>query len=80
MPEHPAGSAEQSPIPVIRRERPRLLRPFDDPDFGFETPADAVRRRILDNLLADCELYAPGGRGGASRGGRTAPIPTTSST
>ena len=45
-------------IPVIRRERPRLLRPFDDPGFRFEPPADAVRRRILANLLADCELYA----------------------
>ncbi len=47
-----------APIPVIRRERPRLLRPFDDPGFRFQPPADAVRRRILANLLADCELYA----------------------
>ena len=45
-------------VPVIRRQRPRLLRPADDPDFRFEPPADPVRRRILANLLADCELYA----------------------
>ena len=45
-------------VPVIRRQRPRLLRPADDPDYRFEPPADPVRRRILANLLADCELYA----------------------
>ena len=45
-------------LPVIRRQRPRLLRPHDDPDFRFEPAADPVRRRILANLLADCELYA----------------------
>ena len=45
-------------IPVIRRQRPRLLRPADDPDFRFEAPADPARRRILANLLDDCELYA----------------------
>ena len=47
-----------SALPVIRRQRPRLLRPHDDPDFRFEPPADPARRRILANLLADCELYA----------------------
>ena len=45
-------------LPVIRRQRPRLLRPHDDPGFRFEPAADPVRRRILANLLADCELYA----------------------
>ena len=58
MPAPPTASAEPPQIPVIRRERPRLLRPPDDPGFRFQPPADAVRRRILANLLADCELYA----------------------
>ena len=58
MPARPANSPEQAPIRVIRHERPRLLRPFDDPHFRFEPPTDPVRRRILANLLDDCELYA----------------------
>ncbi len=45
-------------VPVIRRQRPRLLRPADDPEFRFEPAADPVRRRIVANLLADCELYS----------------------
>lgn len=49
---------KQVSIPVIRRERPRLYRPADDPDFRFEAPDDPVRRRILSNLLDDCALYA----------------------
>ena len=51
-------SSKQALFPVIRRERPRLLRPLDDPHFRFEPPVDLVRRRILANLLAACELYA----------------------
>ena len=58
MPARPANSPKQVQLPVIRRERPRLLRPFDDPHFRFEPPTDPVRRRILANLLDDCELYA----------------------
>ena len=58
MPARPANSPKQAPIRVIRQERPRLLRPFDDPHFRFEPPTDPVRRRILANLLDDCELYA----------------------
>ena len=58
MPARPANSPEQAPIRVIRHERPRLLRPLDDPHFRFEPPTDPVRRRILANLLDDCELYA----------------------
>ena len=54
----PTNSPKQAPLPVIRRARPRLLRPHDDLDFRFESPADPVRQRILANLLADCELYA----------------------
>ena len=45
-------------ISVIRHERPRLFRSTDDPGFEYKPPADPVRRRILSNLLADCELYA----------------------
>ena len=58
MPARPPNSPEQAPIRVIRHERPRLLRPLDDPHFRFEPPTDPVRRRILANLLDDCELYA----------------------
>ena len=58
MPARPTDSTKQAPIPVIRQERPRLLRPLDDPHFRFEPPTDPVRRRILANLLDDCELYA----------------------
>ncbi len=52
------NSPQQTSIPVIRRERPRLFSPIDDPGFEYKPPADPVRRRILDNLLADCALYA----------------------
>ena len=58
MSARPSNSPEQAPIRVIRQERPRLLRPLDDPHFRFEPPTDPVRRRILANLLDDCELYA----------------------
>ena len=58
MPTRSTNSPKQAPIRVIRRERPRLLRPCDDPHFRFEPPTDPVRRRILANLLDDCELYA----------------------
>ena len=51
-------SPKHAQLPIIRRERPRLLRPPDDPHFRFEPPTDSVRRRILANLLDDCELYA----------------------
>lgn len=52
MPARPTDFPKQALLPVIRRERPRLLH------FCFEPPVDPVRRRILANLLADCELYA----------------------
>ncbi|MDE2742527.1 MAG: hypothetical protein OXI58_13125, partial [Gemmatimonadota bacterium] len=58
MPARSSSSPKQAPIRVIRHERPRLLRPYDDPDFRFESPTDPVRRRVLANLLDDCELYA----------------------
>ena len=51
-------TSQQASIPVIRHERPRLFRPADDPGFRYEAPADPVRRRILSNLLDDCELFA----------------------
>ena len=60
-PSHPPlmpNSPKQDLLPVIRQERPRLLRPYDDLHFCFEPPTDPVRRRILSNLLDDCELYA----------------------
>ena len=57
-PKHTADASQRTSIPVIRRVRPRLFRPVDDPDFRFEAPADPVRRRIQSNLLDDCALYA----------------------
>ncbi len=45
-------------IPILRTTSPRLYRPADDPDFRFDPPRDPVRRRILKNLVADCEAYA----------------------
>lgn len=46
-------------IQVLREERPRLYRPADDPQFRFDPPEDEGRKRILENMLADCELYYP---------------------
>ncbi|MXY47751.1 MAG: hypothetical protein F4Y38_00485 [Gemmatimonadetes bacterium] len=57
-PEHTTDTSQQASIPVIRLEMPRLFRPADDPGFRYEAPADPVRRRILSNLLDDCELFA----------------------
>lgn len=37
---------------------PRLLRPVGDPAFAGARPSDAERRRILRNVLTDCEAYA----------------------
>ena len=70
--------SSSSPIPVIRQERPRLLRPLDDPHFRFEPPTDPVRRRILANLLDDCELYA-GQRpwtADSATAGQSSPVPS----
>lgn len=58
MPDPTTITSRQVSIPVIRRERPRLFRPADDPGFEFRPPTDSVRRRILSKLLADCALYA----------------------
>ena len=46
------------PIPVIRADRPRLIRPSDDPDYRFDPPRDVARKRILRNIVADCEDFA----------------------
>lgn len=45
-------------LPIIRTERPRLIRAADDPDYRFELPRDPVRKRILSNILKDCEDVA----------------------
>jgi len=45
-------------IPILRAISPRLYHPADDPDFRFDPPRDPARRRILKNILADCEGYA----------------------
>ena len=39
----------------LRESRPRLYHPMDDPEYRFAPPTDPVRKRILQNLLADCE-------------------------
>ena len=35
MPARPSNSPQQAQLPVIRRERPRLLRSCDDPHFRY---------------------------------------------
>ena len=42
----------------VRTIHPRLYHPVDDPDYRFAPPTDPVRRRILANILADCETFA----------------------
>ena len=44
-------------ISVMRHSHPRLLRAPDDPDFSFAPPTDPVRRRILENIVADCRDF-----------------------
>lgn len=44
-------------LPILRSQRPRLLLPADDAEGAFDLPADAGRRRILANIVADCELF-----------------------
>ena len=43
---------------VQRQTHPRLFHPFDDADYRFELPRDPQRRRILANVLSDCEIFA----------------------
>ena len=45
-------------IPAIRTESPRLYHPVGDLDFAYPVPRDAERRRILQNLVADCGAWA----------------------
>ena len=45
-------------LSVIRNTSPRLYHPADDPDYRFAPPEDPVRRRILKNILEDCETFA----------------------
>ena len=44
-------------VQILREEHPRLYHPADDPDYRFEPPKDAARKRILKNILADCEIF-----------------------
>jgi len=46
-------------LPILRDVHPRLYRPADDPDYRFAPPTDRARRRILKNILTDCEDFAP---------------------
>ncbi|MDP6778189.1 MAG: hypothetical protein QGI83_15645 [Candidatus Latescibacteria bacterium] len=45
-------------ISAIREGHPRLYHPADDPEYAFAPPKDPVRRRIIRNMVADCETYA----------------------
>jgi hypothetical protein len=45
-------------LKVLSQSRPRLYHPVDDPEYRFITPTDPVRKRILANLLADCEEFS----------------------
>ena len=42
---------------IVHRDRPRLYRPTDEEDFRYPRPRDVARRRILANIVADCEHY-----------------------
>jgi len=42
---------------IVHRDRPRLYRPADEEDFRYPRPRDVARRRILANIVADCEHY-----------------------
>ena len=42
---------------ILREAHPRLYHPADDPDYRFAPSKDAVRQRILKNVLADCEIF-----------------------
>ncbi len=42
---------------ILREEHSRLYRPADDPLYRFNPPEDEARKRILGNILADCEEY-----------------------
>ncbi len=44
-------------VQILRKDHPRLYHPADDPDYRFEPPEDAARKRILKNILADCEIF-----------------------
>lgn len=44
-------------VQILREEHPRLYHPVDDPDYRFDPPEDAARKRILKNILADCEIF-----------------------
>ena len=44
-------------VQILREEHPRLYHPVDDPDYRFAPPEDEARRRILKNILADCEIF-----------------------
>ncbi|MDA0711281.1 MAG: hypothetical protein O3B73_13855, partial [bacterium] len=42
---------------IQREAHPRLYYPIGDPEYRFLPPGDPVRKRILKNLDADCELF-----------------------
>ena len=44
-------------VQILRKDHPRLYHPADDPDYRFDPPEDAARKRILKNILADCEIF-----------------------
>lgn len=44
-------------ISILRSTRPRLYHAVGDPAFEFRMPADAVRQRILANIVGDCVKY-----------------------
>ncbi|MXX13521.1 MAG: hypothetical protein F4Z86_08750 [Gemmatimonadetes bacterium] len=44
-------------VQILREDHPRLYHPADDPDYRFEPPKDEARKRILKNILADCEIF-----------------------
>ena len=67
-------------VQILRKDHPRLYHPVDDPDYRFDPPEDAARKRILKNILADCEIFYFSSRGNGFPNARTACIRTTSYT
>jgi hypothetical protein len=45
-------------FPISRDSHPRLYHPAGDVSYSYTPPTDPTLKFILENLVADCELYA----------------------
>ncbi len=46
-----------TPVRPLRETRPRLYHAVGDDDYQFPPPTDPIRKRILRNIVADCEEF-----------------------